>query len=145
LQSGDYVLVKGTLQRETVLVVTPDTICSKGKAGANGCARENSGAILGESVRVCKVPSMSPGTKACFLLCSDIIDISTGDLVDNWLKPYFSQRPRPFKVGDACILRSASRAVEFKVISVEVAGGQPAQYCIVGTDTRIVCAQWDDT
>lgn len=67
----------------------------------------------------------------------DTIEGLSGDLFDVFVKPYFSNKFRPLKVGDTFLARGGMRQVEFKVISVEMPEDSAADYCIVGEETTI--------
>ena len=136
--SGDSVLVKGKRKKETVLVCTSDASCEEGKVRVNGGIRKNLGVKLGDVVGIHKVDNIPYGTKVSVLPFADSVEGITGNLFEVWLKPYFSQAYRPVKVNDTFVVRGNMRAIEFKVIAVEV-GGQAAPYCIVSPDTEIFC------
>ena len=136
--SGDSVLVKGKRKKETVLVCTSDASCEEGKVRVNGGIRKNLGVKLGDVVGIHKVDNIPYGTKVSVLPFADSVEGITGNLFEVWLKPYFSQAYRPVKVNDTFVVRGNMRAIEFKVVAVEV-GGQAAPYCIVSPDTEIFC------
>ena len=141
--SGDSVIVKGKRKKETVLVCTADNTCDEGKVRVNGGIRKNLAVKLGDVVGVHKVDNIPYGSKVSILPFADSVEGITGNLFEVWLKPYFSQAYRPVKVGDTFVVRGNMRAIEFKIIAVEVAaaGAAPAAapYCIVSPDTQIFC------
>ena len=140
--SGDSVLVKGKRKKETVLIVTSgpggEASCEEGKVRVNSSIRKNLGVKLGDVVGIHKVDNIPYGTTVQVLPFADSVEGITGNLFEDWLKPYFSQAYRPVMVNDTFVVRGNMRAIEFKVIAVEV-GGQAAPYCIVSPDTGIFC------
>ena len=126
--SGDSVIVKGKRKKETVLVCTADNTCDEGKVRVNGGIRKNLAVKLGDVVGVHKVDNIPYGSKVSILPFADSVEGITGNLFEVWLKPYFSQAYRPVKVGDTFVVRGNMRAIEFKIIAVEVAaaGAAPA-------------------
>ena len=59
----------------------------------------------------------------------DSVDGITGDLFEVFVKPYFLDKFRPLRLQDTFIARGGMRAVEFKVVSIEMADGSDDEYC----------------
>ncbi len=143
--AGDSVIVKGKKRKETVLLCVSDPTCEEGKVRFNGCSRKNLAVKLGDVVGIFKADSVPYGTKIDVRAFSDSIEGVTGDIYEVFLKPYFSQAYRPVKKGDTFIVRGSMRAVEFKVVEVEVTPStscpmpDPTDCCIVSPDTIIFC------
>lgn len=129
---GDTVLIKGKKQRSTVCVVTEREECAEGKIMMNKVARRNIRIHLGDSVRVMPCKDIPYGTRIHVLPIDDTVENLTGDLFENFIKPYFLEAYRPVKKGDCFVCRGAMRSVEFKVVEVD-----PGEICIVGPDTII--------
>jgi transitional endoplasmic reticulum ATPase len=145
--AGDSVIVKGKKKKETVLLCVSDPTCEEGKVKFNSCSRKNLAVELGDIVGIFKADSLPYGTKIGVRPFSDSIKGVYGNIEEVFLKPYFSQAYRPVTRGDTFIVRVDMRAIEFKVVGVEVdragagANPSPADSCIVGPDTLIFCEE----
>ena len=78
-------------------------------------------------------PDVKYGKRVHILPIDDTIGI-TGNLFDDFLKPYFMEANRPVRKNYLFLCRGGMRAVEFKVVETD-----PDEYCIVAPDT--VCAR----
>jgi transitional endoplasmic reticulum ATPase len=89
---------------------------------------------LGDVVVIKQFPDIKYGKRIHILPFEDSIEGLSGDLFENFLKPYFLEAYRPVRKGDTFVVRGAMRAVEFKVVETD-----PEEYCIVAPDTVIHC------
>lgn len=92
---------------------------------------------LGDTVTIEALPDIKYAKSISVAPFQDTIEGLSGDLFDVFVKPYFSNKFRPLKVGDIFLARGGMRQVEFKVISVEMPEDSTADYCIVGEETTI--------
>ncbi|CCW60006.1 unnamed protein product [Phytomonas sp. EM1] len=129
---GDTVLVRGKKHCSSIFVAMEDTECAVGKIKMNKVARRNIRVHLGDSVRISPAKDVPYGNRIHVLPFDDTVQNLSGDLFENFLKPYFLDAYRPVKKGDCFICRGAMRAVEFKVVEVD-----PGEYCIVSPETII--------
>ncbi|KAL7694902.1 Transitional endoplasmic reticulum ATPase [Lotmaria passim] len=129
---GDTVLVKGKKHRSTVCIAMEDEECPPEKIKMNKVARRNIRIHLGDTIRVSPCKDVPYGNRIHVLPIDDTVENLSGDLFENFLKPYFLESYRPVKKGDCFICRGAMRSVEFKVVEVD-----PGDYCIVSPDTII--------
>ncbi|KAG5463962.1 hypothetical protein LSCM1_00138 [Leishmania martiniquensis] len=129
---GDTVLVKGKKHRSTVCIAMEDDECPPEKIKMNKVARRNIRIHLGDTIRILPCKDVAYGNRIHVLPIDDTVENLSGDLFENFLKPYFLESYRPVKKGDSFICRGAMRSVEFKVVEVD-----PGEYCIVSPDTII--------
>lgn len=131
---GDAVLLTGKKRRETVCIAMNDDTnqCPYEKIQINKICRRNLSVHLGDTLRVTPCRDLPYGNRIHVLPFEDTIENLTGDLFENFLKPYFLEAYRPVKKGDTFLCRGSMRAVEFKVVEVD-----PSPYCIVAPDTVI--------
>lgn len=129
---GDTVLVKGKKHRSTVCIAMEDDECPPEKIKMNKVARRNIRIHLGDTIRIVPCKDVPYGNRVHVLPIDDTVENLTGDLFENFLKPYFLESYRPVKKGDSFVCRGAMRSVEFKVVEVD-----PGDYCIVSPDTII--------
>ncbi|CAM72577.1 LOW QUALITY PROTEIN: putative Transitional endoplasmic reticulum ATPase [Leishmania infantum JPCM5] len=129
---GDTVLVKGKKHRSTVCIAMEDDECPPEKIKMNKVARRNIRIHLGDTIRIVPCKDVPYGNRVHLLPIDDTVENLTGDLFENFLKPYFLESYRPVKKGDSFVCRGAMRSVEFKVVEVD-----PGDYCIVSPDTII--------
>ncbi|KAG5489278.1 hypothetical protein GH5_00143 [Leishmania sp. Ghana 2012 LV757] len=129
---GDTVLVKGKKHRSTVCIAMEDDECPPEKIKMNKVARRNIRIHLGDTIRILPCKDVAYGNRIHVLPIDDTVENLSGDLFENFLKPYFLESYRPVKKGDSFICRGAMRSVEFKVVEVD-----PGDYCIVSPDTII--------
>lgn len=92
---------------------------------------------LGDTVTIEALPDIKYAKSVSVAPFQDTIEGLSGDLFDVFVKPYFSNKFRPLKVGDTFLVRGGMRQVEFKVLSVEMDEDSTADYCIVGEETTI--------
>lgn len=96
---------------------------------------------LGDTVTIEALPDIKYAKSISVAPFQDTIEGLGGDLFDVFVKPYFSNKFRPLKVGDTFLARGVMRQVEFKVISIEMPeDSAAADYCIVGEETLIYLA-----
>lgn len=129
---GDTVLVKGKKHRSTVCIAMEDDECPPEKIKMNKVARRNIRIHLGDTIYVSPCKDVPYGNRIHVLPIDDTVENLSGDLFENFLKPYFLEAYRPVKKGDCFVCRGAMRSVEFKVVEVD-----PGEYCIVSPDTII--------
>ncbi|KPA80042.1 putative Transitional endoplasmic reticulum ATPase [Leptomonas pyrrhocoris] len=129
---GDTVMVKGKKHRSTVCIAMEDEECPPEKIKINKVARRNIRIHLGDTIRVAPCKDVPYGNRIHVLPIDDTVENLSGDLFENFLKPYFLESYRPVKKGDCFICRGAMRSVEFKIVEVD-----PGDYCIVSPDTII--------
>eukprot|EP00796_Vickermania_ingenoplastis_P005046 gene5048-3635_t len=131
---GDTVIITGKKRRQTICIAMEDESkeCPEDKIQINKVCRRNLSVFLGDTVRIAPCRDVPYGNRIHVLPFEDTIKNLTGDLFENFLKPYFLEAYRPVKKGDCILCRGNMRAVEFKVVEVD-----PGQYCIVSPDTVI--------
>ncbi|KAK7199844.1 Transitional endoplasmic reticulum ATPase [Novymonas esmeraldas] len=129
---GDTVLVKGKKHRSTICIAMEDEECPQEKIKMNKVARRNIRIHLGDAVRISPCKDVPYGNRIHVLPIDDTVENLSGDLFENFLKPYFLEAYRPVKKGDSFICRGAMRSVEFKVVEVD-----PGDYCIVSPETIV--------
>jgi len=139
LFSGDTVLLKGKKRKDTLAVVDSDETCSDLKVRMSKVVRSNLRLRLGDSVTVKAFPDVKFAKTVQVLPFKDTIEGLTGDLFDVYVKPYFAGKFRPLRKGDIFFSRGGMRAVEFKVVGIDMGDDVEADYCVVGPDTEIVC------
>ncbi|KAG5490006.1 hypothetical protein JKF63_00125 [Porcisia hertigi] len=131
---GDTVLVKGKKHRSTICIAMEDEECPPEKIKMNKVGRRNIRIHLGDTIRLLPCRDVPYGNRIHVLPIDDTVENLSGDLFENFLKPYFLESYRPVKKGDSFVCRGAMRSVEFKVVEVD-----PGDYCIVSPDTIIHC------
>ena len=89
---------------------------------------------LGDTVTIEALPDIKYAKSVSVAPFQDTMEGLSGDV---FVKPYFSNKFLPLKVGDTFLVRGGMRQVEFKVLSVEMPEDSAADYCIVGEDTTI--------
>ena len=139
LFSGDTVLLKGKKRKDTLAVVDIDESASDIKVRMSKVIRSNLRLRLGDSVTINAKPDIKFAKTIQVLPFKDTIEGLTGDLFEVFVKPYFAGKFRPLRKGDIFISRGGMRAVEFKVISIDLPDETEGDYCIVGPDTDIIC------
>ncbi|VAH18244.1 unnamed protein product [Triticum turgidum subsp. durum] len=131
---GDIVLLKGKKRKDTVCILLPDDTCDKTKVRMNKVVRKNLRVRLGDVVSVHQCPDVKYGKRVHVLPVDDIVQGIAGNLFDAFLRPYFLEAYRPLRKGDLFLVRGGMTSVEFKVVETD-----PAEYCIVASDTEIFC------
>lgn len=133
---GDTVLLTGKKRRQTICIAMEDESkeCPVDKIQVNKVCRRNLSVLLGDTVRIAQCRDIQYGTRIHVLPFEDTIQNLSGDLFENFVKPYFLEAYRPVKKGDCILCRGNMRAVEFKVVEVDPSS---PPYCIVAPDTVI--------
>ncbi|XP_057324690.1 transitional endoplasmic reticulum ATPase TER94-like [Microplitis mediator] len=131
---GDTVLLKGKRRKQTVCIVLSDDSCPDDKIRMNRVVRNNLRVRLSDVVSVQPCPDIKYGQRIHVLPIDDTVEGLTGNLFEVALKPYFVEAYRPVHKDDIFVVRSAMRAVEFKVVETD-----PSPYCIVAPETVIHC------
>lgn len=131
---GDNVRIIGKKRKETVAVALSEDNVDKSKIRMNKTVRNNLRVRLGDVIVIKPFTDIKYGKRIHVLPFDDSIEGLTGDLFENFLKPYFLEAYRPVHKGDTFIVRGAMRAVEFKVVETD-----PDDFCIVAPDTVIHC------
>lgn len=131
---GDTVMLTGKKRRQTICVAMEDETneCPIDRIRINKMCRRNLAVLLGDAVRIAPCPQVPYGNRIHVLPFADTVENLSGDLFENFLKPYFLEAYRPVKKGDCILCRGNMRVVEFKVMEVD-----PGAYCIVSPDTVI--------
>lgn len=132
LYRGDTVMITGKKRHQTICVCMDDEECSEDKIKINKMCRRNLSVLLGDTVRIAPCRDVPYGNRIHVLPFEDTVQNLSGDLFENFLKPYFLEAYRPVKKGDCFLCRGNMRAVEFKVMEVD-----PGAFCIVSPDTVI--------
>ncbi|XBJ25030.1 hypothetical protein VPH35_002780 [Triticum aestivum] len=120
---GDIVLLKGKKRKDTVCILLPDDTCDKTKVRMNKVVRKN-----------LRCPDVKYGKRVHVLPVDDTVQGIAGNLFDAFPRPYFLEAYRPLRKGDLFLVRGGMTSVEFKVVETD-----PAEYCIVASDTKIFC------
>uniref|UniRef100_A0A452Z2Z9 Uncharacterized protein n=2 Tax=Aegilops tauschii subsp. strangulata TaxID=200361 RepID=A0A452Z2Z9_AEGTS len=131
---GDIVLLKGKKRKDTVCILLPDDTCDKTKVRMNKVVRKNLRLRLGDVVSVHQCPDVKYGKRVHVLPVDDTLQGIAGNLFDTFLRPYFLEAYRSLRKGDLFLVRGGMTSVEFKVVETD-----PAEYCIVASDTEIFC------
>jgi transitional endoplasmic reticulum ATPase len=63
----------------------------------------------------------------------------SGDLFQDYIKPYFVDNYLKVRLGDTFSTRGGNWAPQFKVVAIEGFAKQEGEYYIVGPDTQIEC------
>lgn len=63
----------------------------------------------------------------------------SGDLFQDYIKPYFVDNYLKVRLGDTFSTRGGNWAPQFKVVAIEGYAKQEGEYYIVGPDTQIEC------
>jgi len=139
LFQGDFVLLKGKKRKETVGVAVPDETLDDAHVRLTKGVRGNLRVHLSDAVSLTQLEDVKTGRKVVVVPFADTIQGLKGDLFETFVEPYFKETYRPVRVGDTFLARGGMRAVEFKVVGVEVEGedGGEAAYCIVGDETEV--------
>jgi len=137
LFSGDSVLLRGKKRKTTVAIVGSEDSVSLSRVKMTKVVRSNLRLRLGDTVTIEALPDIKYAKSVSVAPFQDTIEGLSGDLFDVFVKPYFSNKFLPLKVGDTFLVRGGMRQVEFKVLSVEMPEDSAADYCIVGEDTTI--------
>lgn len=144
LFQGDFVMLKGKKRKDTVCVAVPDDTLDDAHVRLTKTVRGNLRVHLSDAISLSKVEDVKTGKKVVVVPFADTIQGLKGDLFETFVEPYFKETYRPVRVGDTFLARGGMRAVEFKVLSVEVEGGKEegeesegAKYCIVGDETEV--------
>lgn len=83
------------------------------------CVRKNLKCDLRDSVTIHAVLDIKFGECIHVSVVGDLDESLTGEnLVQSFLKPYFSDQYRPVFMGDVFLVRGAGGAVEFKVMFI---------------------------
>jgi transitional endoplasmic reticulum ATPase len=95
---------------------------------------------LGDKVTVNQLSQIKKAKKIVCVPFKDSIEGISGDIFDVFLKPYFLNQHKPMKKGDIFVARGGMRAVEFKVLDIEIEGTDDSSedYGIITSDTEIV-------
>lgn len=102
----------------------------------NKCVRHNLRVHMGDSIIIKPAGNIANGIKVHILPFHDTIEGITGSVTETHLIPYFKQNYRPLTVGDTFIISQGHfKAVEFKVVAIEVAPGAVENKCIVTDNT----------
>ncbi len=140
LFNGDTVLLKGKKQKSTLAIIEgDDALKTDDRIQMSKVIRSNLRLRLGDTVTVTAFPDVKYAKTLHVLPFEDTINGLTGDLFEVFVDPYFNEKYRPMKLGDMFLTKGAMRTVEFKVIDIEMADGEEAEYCIVGPETEIIC------
>ncbi|CAN1137300.1 Cell division cycle protein 48 homolog [Linum perenne] len=131
---GDTILIKGKRRRDTVCTAVSDPNCDDGKILIPSVVRSNLRVKLTDVVTVHNISNVPYGKRIHVLPFADSIEGITGDLFENFLKPYFAESYVPVRKGDVFPVVGGLRSVEFKIMETD-----PAEFCIVGDDTEIYC------
>jgi len=145
LFQGDFVMLKGKKRKDTICVAVPDETLDDAHVRLTKTVRGNLRVHLSDPISLAKVEDVKTGKKVVVVPFADTIQGLKGDLFETFVEPYFKETYRPVRVGDTFLARGGMRAVEFKVLSVEVEGGGKeeggeegeAKYCIVGDETEV--------
>ncbi|KAJ3042816.1 Protein phosphatase PP2A regulatory subunit B [Rhizophlyctis rosea] len=146
LFNGQFVTVRTTEGRESILIVLSESELPAGEEFPPGCIRINRVACsnlsigAGDVVSVHACTDIKYGKRIHVLPIDDAVKGRAENLFDIYLNPYFSAIYRPVKRGDLFIVRGPLRAVQFKVVECD-----PAPYCIVTQNTIIYYGQDNET
>ncbi|CAF3777975.1 unnamed protein product [Rotaria sp. Silwood1] len=131
---GDTVKLKGKKRRETICIALFDDTCRDNRIRVHQVVQNNLRVRPGDIISIQGCPHVKYGTRIHVLPIEDTVNDTVGNLLQEYLQPYFLDAYRPVSVGDMFFARKGTRAVEFKVIETE-----PNPYCIVAPETVIYC------
>jgi transitional endoplasmic reticulum ATPase len=137
---GDNVILRGKKRKETLgtVVRCEDETMKDSELRTNKCIRRNLRVRMGDTVVVKPAGDISNGMKVHILPFSDTIEGLTGNIAEVYLAPYFKQNFRPLCTGDTFIVsENHFKAVEFKVMAIEVPAGGSENKCIVTDECQI--------
>eukprot|EP00917_Polyrhabdina_sp_WS-2016_P016206 GHVP01035152.1.p1 GENE.GHVP01035152.1~~GHVP01035152.1.p1 ORF type:complete len:790 (+),score=171.10 GHVP01035152.1:4056-6425(+) len=132
---GDPLLIKGKKRKDTVCIALSDEALEPGKIRLSKIVRKNLAVRLGDIVTVNVCGEVPYGKRIHVLPLDDTIEGISGNLFDQYLKPYFLEAYRPVRKNNLFLVRGTGfKPVEFKIVGVD-----PGDYCIVAPDTVIHC------
>ena len=131
---GDTVKLKGKKRRETICIVLSDDSCRDDRIRINHVVQKNLCAHLGDGIVIEGCQHVQYGTRVHVLPIDDTMKDSSGNLLQDYLQPYFRDAFRPVCVNDMFTVQVGMHCVEFKIIETE-----PSPYCIVAPETVICC------
>ncbi len=131
---GDTVELKGKKGRKTICIVLSDDTCRDDRIRVNHVIQNNLQVHSGDVIVLQECPHVKYGKDIHVLPIEDTVNGIVGDLLQEYLHPYFLDAYRPVRVDDTFMVRMGTRAIEFKVIKTE-----PSPYCIVAPETIIHC------
>lgn len=131
---GDAVKLKGKKRRTTICIVFSDDTCPDGYIRMYHGTQNNLRVPSGDVITIEKCPDAKYGKHIHVLPINDTMKDIEGDLLQNYLQPYFHDAYRPVYIGDTFTAHMKTRTIEFKVFETE-----PSPYCIVAPETAIHC------
>ena len=132
---GDTVKLRGKKRRETICMIFFDDTCPDNRIRVHQVVQNNLQVRPGDAVSIQGCPHVKRGKSIHVMPIYDTMtDMAVGNLLQEYLQPYFHDAYRPVSVDDTFIARKGNQVVEFKVIATE-----PSPYCIVQQDTVIHC------
>ncbi|AES75092.2 putative aspartate decarboxylase-like domain, CDC48 domain 2 [Medicago truncatula] len=131
---GDTILIKGYEKKDTICIALDHEACEVTAITMNTVVRNNLRVDIGDIVSVYQCADVEYGKRVHILPVKDTIESVTGNLLDEYLKPYFLEAYRPVREGDFFPVRGGMRTLYFKVIETD-----PHKYCLVAPDTKIFC------
>jgi len=137
---GDNVIMKGKKRKETLGTCIPceDVTMKDEQIRTNKCIRRNLRLRVGDQMIVKIANDIANGTKVHILPFADTIEGMTGNITETYLIPYFKQTFRPICKDDTFIVsENHFKAVEFKVVAIEVPEGSTPDRCIVTDNTQL--------
>lgn len=137
---GDNIIMKGKKRKETLgtVIRCEDEAMKDDEIRTNKCIRRNLRVRMGDTIQVKPAGDVSNGLKVHILPFSDTIEGMTGNITETYLIPYFKQNFRPLCTGDTFIVaENHFKAVEFKVVAIEVDQGGTPDRCIVSDNTQL--------
>lgn len=137
LVAGDTVLLKGKRRRDTLAIIAEDESLSDSKISMTKVLRSNLRLKLGDTVAISAYKEAKIAKAISVQPFRDSIEGMSGDFFEVFVKPYFSGKSIPVKLGDVFQTRGAMRSVEFKVTSIEFSDDTESEYCVVGDSTEI--------
>eukprot|EP01038_Epipyxis_sp_PR26KG_P009016 gene9016-12160_t len=117
---GDAVLLRGKKRKSTVAIVQSDENVAEAKIKMTKVTRSNLRLRVGDTVSITALPDIKEAKSIVVVPFKDSIEGLKGDIHDVFVKPYFAGKSRPLKKGDIFVARGGMRAVEFKVMEVEI-------------------------
>ncbi|KAJ1679050.1 AAA ATPase cdc48, partial [Spiromyces aspiralis] len=133
---GDLALLKGKRRRHTILAVVNCDDVEPTKVRLNRVARKNLRVRLGDIVSLHAIDDIKEASYVSIAPYADTIEGLSGDLFETHLKGYFMDSHRPVCKGDSFVVRGAMRAVEFKILELEV-DGHEAEFAVIAANTQI--------
>lgn len=132
LFKSETALLKGRKKKKLIQIILPDNNnLSDNKIRLNATSRRNLGVKIGDIIYISKYHTIPVGDRVKILPLEDSIEEISGNLIQEYLIPYFKDAYRPVTKGEIITIKRF-KTVQFKVVECD-----PEFSVIVGPDTII--------